>query len=174
MSVKAAQGGFFDRLSVVHATDRATRNVFSKFGAYVRRDARKSIRSGKKTSKPGMPPRNRTGTLKRFLYFSFDKTRKSVVIGPAKTNQVFFSGDGKPVKGTVPSVLEYGGKISILEVQRSNGLWWRADLRSRRRLADKPTRMRTVTVAARPFMGPAFAKNLETLPDLWRNAVRAA
>lgn len=101
MTIKAAKGGFFDRKKVINATDKATRRVLSKFGAYVRQRARSSIRTRRRISRPGEPPSSHTGILKRFIFFAFDAGRKSVVIGPAKTNQ----------QSDAPEVLEYGGDV---------------------------------------------------------------
>ncbi len=94
-----------------------------------------------------------------------------VVVGPMKTNQVFFDRNRQPVSGTVPQVLEYGGQITILEWFRA-GVWQRADLRSLRRFADLPTRYRTVNIAARPFMHPALRAERQRLPELFRDTVR--
>src|SRR5690606_6172596 len=47
---------FFDRKAVTSRVDKATRKVLSRFGAFVRRTARSSIRKRKKTSQPGSPP----------------------------------------------------------------------------------------------------------------------
>lgn len=52
-------------------------------------------------SKPGEPPRTIVGHVKKFLYFSFEQTTKSVVIGPAK-----LPGVRSPY--SVPEVLEKG------------------------------------------------------------------
>ncbi len=48
-------------------------------------------------SKPGEPPRNRTGLLKRMIFFSYDSGRRSVVVGP------------EAFKPNRADVLEYGG-----------------------------------------------------------------
>jgi hypothetical protein len=162
---------FFDRPGIIAKVDTATRNVFSKFGAYVRTRARSSIRKRKKPSAPGSPPSSHAGTLRGFIYFGYDPNTRSVIVGPEKTNQVFFNGDGRPVTGTVPEVLEYGGEVRILEVFKY-GRWQRADLRSRRRNAGLKTRIRTVTIAARPYMGPAFEAEKKNLPSLWANVIR--
>jgi hypothetical protein len=90
---------------VLGAVDKATRKVFSRFGAFVRRTARGSIRKRKKTSAPGQPPSSHTGLLKRFIFFSFDPSRKSVVIGPMRLT------DNN--RGDAPSVLEYGGTATL-------------------------------------------------------------
>jgi hypothetical protein len=178
-SIKSAKlkSFFFDRLKVQRAIDKATAKNLSKAGAYIMRTARGLIRSaGKKglPSKPGKPPKNRTGLLRDRILFAYEPDRRSVIVGPEATNQVFFSGDGKPVTGTVPGVLEYGGSISVLEVQRTNGEWTRADLRSKRRNAGKPTRLRKVDIAARPYMGPALAKNEKKVSSFWRDSIREA
>jgi hypothetical protein len=163
---------FFDR-PVIRDFDRKAGKVLSRFGAFVRTRARSLLnKKGTKknpTSKPGEPPRKQTGILRQFVFFAYDPSEKSVIIGPAKTNQIFFDQAGKPVRGTVPEVLEYGGQITILETELSPGNWQRADLRSRRRLAERPSRLRTVNIAARPYMGPAFDAELPKLRE-WRKA----
>ena len=90
---------FFDRKAVTGAVDRATRKVFSKFGAFVRTTAKHSIRKRKAVSQPGNPPSSHVGLLKKLIYFGYDPGRKSVVIGPT------------PLRGTAeaPPLLEYGG-----------------------------------------------------------------
>ena len=95
---------FFDRKAVTSALDKATRKVLSTFGALVRKTARWSIRKRKRASLPGQPPSSHTGLLKRFLFYSYDDSRRSVVIGPAKLN----------AKNTgAPEVLEYGGSTTL-------------------------------------------------------------
>jgi len=90
---------FFDRQAIVAKVDAATRSVLSKFGAFVRRTARGSIRSRKAPAAPGSAPSSHTGLLKRLIFFGYDPARQSVVIGPA------------PLRSTVeaPPLLEYGG-----------------------------------------------------------------
>ena len=91
---------FFDQKAVTRATDRATRRVLSRFGAYVRTSARSSIRKRKSAAPPGKPPSSHVGLLKRLIYFGYDRSKQSVVIGPA------------PLRGTAeaPPLLEYGGR----------------------------------------------------------------
>jgi len=164
---------FFDKARVLNAVDKARRAVLSKAGAFVRQRAKTSMRKRKAASAPGEPPSSHEGSLRRFLYFGYDPVADTVVVGPVATNQVFFGRDRKPVTGTVPSVLEYGGQITIFEV-RKGGTWQRADLRSRRRLAGLRTRYRTVTIRPRPYMRPALTAELPRLPALWRNSVRSS
>jgi hypothetical protein len=194
LTVRQSRQGFFNRPSVIRAVGKAKVESLSRFGAYVRRDARKSIRPGGKkgkVSKPGEPPRSHAGTLKRFLNFAWDRQSQSLVVGPMKTNQVFFTDAMRPVRGTVPSVLERGGSVTLLE--EWNGYRWvRRDLRRMGRLWElntiretgktnvfspyrkRPVRRRTVHIEARPYMGPALKTNLGVLPPMWHNSIRTA
>lgn len=149
------------------------RKAYKSARAIAKAKGRKAPRRPRASSKPGEPPRSQTGILRRFIFFAYDKAADSVVIGPAATNQVFFNKDRRPVTGTVPSVLEYGGQITILEVLVA-GTWRRADLRSRRRLAQRKTRYRTVEIAARPYMGPALEAEQEHFVELWRDSIGRA
>jgi hypothetical protein len=145
LKIDQVKGLFFDSKKVIGATTRAERRVLSRFGAYVRRTARSSIRKRKRVSAPGRPPSSHTGLLKRFIFFAYDPDRKSVVIGPTRLNQK---------AGDAPRALEYGGRSRVT-----------AGRRRRRR--------RTVMIAARPFMGPAFEREKPKLPAMWRDSVRA-
>jgi hypothetical protein len=160
--------------------------VLSKFGAYVRTAAKSSIRKRKRASAPGSPPSSHTGLLKRFIYFGYDTAARSVVIGPVPLNQVSFTEDMRPVRGTVPESLEYGGTAYVLE-EWTGARWVRRDLRRKGAVSDvgalresgksnvfnmRPIRKRRVTVAARPFMQPALTKELPKLPAMWANSVK--
>jgi hypothetical protein len=162
---------FFDRKAVLQFVDKKTASALSRIGAFVRRTARSLIRNRKNPSKPGQPPTNQTGTLREFIFFGLDRAKRSVVIGPAKTNQVFFGDNGRPVRGTVPGVLESGGSVRILEEQYATGDWYRADLR-RIRSNGRPKRLRTVNIAARPYMLPALNKNRPKMPAQWAAGIR--
>ena len=133
---------FFDSKKVRRSVDRTTRRVLSKFGAFVRRTARSSIRKRKKPSAPGSPPSSHIGLLKKFIWFGYEPAKRSVVIGPARLSQAG--------RGEAPSLLEYGG-TGIVE------------RRGKRKRAK---------VRPRPFMGPAFEKEQPKLPAMWRGSVR--
>jgi len=92
---------FFDKKAVRDKVDAGTRRVLSKFGAFVRRTARSSIRKRKRTSRPGQPPSSHTGLLKRFIFFGYDPRKESVVIGPVRLSQ--------KGRGEAPALLEHGG-----------------------------------------------------------------
>jgi hypothetical protein len=108
MKFDAAKSGFFDREKVIAAVDRATRDVLSKFGAFVRQRAKTSIRPRQGTSPAGQPPHSHTGLLRRFIFFSYDNERHSVVIGPTLIN----------TPTGAPETLEHGGATTILDRRR--------------------------------------------------------
>ena len=141
-----AKGLFFDRAEVMRATSRAERQVLSRFGAFVRRSARSSIRKRKRTSEPGSPPSSHTGLLRKFIFFAFEPQSRSVVIGPVRLNQKV---------GDAPAALEHGGKSQVAEGSRR---------RSRR--------TRTIRVRPRPYMQPAFEKERQKLPQMWRDSIK--
>lgn len=93
---------FFDSAKVMAMVDAKRRRALSKFGAFVRRKARSSIRKRKKLSEPGSPPSSHVGTLKNLIYFAYDTSRNSVVVGPTP-----FRG-----KAVAPALLERGGSSS--------------------------------------------------------------
>lgn len=134
---------FFDRATVVRAVDAAKRRVLSKAGAFIRTTAKTSIRKRKGSAPAGTPPYSHEGSLRRLIYFGYDRSSDSVVVGPVGFKN-----------SPAPQALEYGGKTVAV----------------RRRRGKKTSR--TVEIAARPFMWPAFEKERPQLPLLWRNSVR--
>lgn len=133
---------FFDRTRVMNALTAAERRVLSRFGAFVRQRARTSIRQRTTVSAPGSPPSSHVGLLKQFIWFAYDPLRRSVVIGPVRLNA--------KTGGDAPRLLEYGGSA----VRRRRG------------------RMVRMQYHARPFMRPAFDRELSQLPPLWRDSIR--
>ena len=94
---------FFDSPKVIATVDKTTRRVLSRFGAFVRTVAKRSIRKRKSHSPPGQPPSSHIGLLKKFIWFGYEPHKHSVVIGPARLS-------GKN-RGEAPSLLEYGEKF---------------------------------------------------------------
>ena len=99
---------FFNRTAVTGAVDRATRSVLGRFGAYVRRTAKGSIRKAKGPAKPGRPPHSHTGLLRNFIFFHYSPEIRSVVIGPA----LFARSSG------AQQTLEHGGAVRVRNVRR--------------------------------------------------------
>ncbi len=100
LKLNQVRGLFFDRAVVMAATSSAERKVLSRFGAFVRQRARTSMKRRQQPSPPGKPPSAHTGLLRQHLYFAWDPSARSVVIGPVLLNQK---------QGGVPPLLEYGG-----------------------------------------------------------------
>lgn len=153
---------FFDRKSVTNAVDGATRRVLSRFGAFVRTTSRRSIRR---------PRRKRLDEMTRMEEARYRATGRKPTApsdpGRPPRNQwgllkghIYFwylarhrsvtIGPAKlpGMRGDVPGVLEHGGT----SIGRHG---------------------RPVRIQARPYMGPALAKELPRLDDLWRNSVRS-
>jgi len=147
LKIDQAKSTFFDRAKVKRAMNRKQRGVFMKFGAFVRRRAKSSIRKRKRVSQPGQPPSSHTGLLKRMIFFGYDQLNESVAIGPVKLNQK---------TGNAPESLEFGGQSSTLDVG-----------------AKGKRRRRTFKIEPRPFMRPAFKIEQEqSLPAMWRGGIR--
>jgi len=99
---------FFDSKTVRQKTDKATRRVLSRFGAFVRQTAKRSIRKRKKISAQGQTPSSHTGLLRRFILYAYQQARRSVIIGPKRLGSK---------RGQAPSALEYGGRSATSERQ---------------------------------------------------------
>jgi hypothetical protein len=192
---------FFDRTAVTGATDRTTRSVLSKFGAYVRRTAKGSIRKAKGPAKPGKPPHSHKGLLREFIYFHYSPPNHSVVIGPAlfarSSNAQYIMEHGGTVRirnrRRRKRVLGQGGEIRINEGRSSittkqvacrRGtaavtyvrLSTAAQVERANRLNAElygPEFIPGVRIEPRPYMGPAFAKETPKLPQMWQDSVKA-
>ncbi len=136
----AMKANFFDRTAVIKQLDQKLRKVLGYYGGYIRKSARNSIKRakpGEPPSSPGDPPKSRTGLLKDRIYYAYDMGARSVVIGPEKLNAK--SGPD------IPRTLEEGGTMRV----RKGGRWV------------------TVTIAARPYMGPAAKAGEKKRDEIW-------
>jgi hypothetical protein len=134
---------FFDRGPIVRAVEKARRAVLSKAGAFIRTTARNSMRRRKGSAPPGQPPHVHKGTLRRLIFFGYDRSSDSVVVGPVGFRA-----------STAPNLLEFGGKATLVRRRRGKVVRDRA------------------TYESRPFMGPALEKERPRLPQLWAGSVR--
>ncbi len=161
LNFKAAKEGFFDRKVVLDALDKPTRDALKEIGRLIRKYAQKSLVYSDKPSLPGQPPhahKSRTSTrtskktgktrtrsvsfLREFLFFSFDQSTRSVVVGPVKLSSTIDSG--------ALSALEFGGQATI----QVHG------------------KEKKASIAARPYMGPALEAEKPNFAQLWANSVR--
>lgn len=177
---------FFDSRAVTSRVDPAKRRVLSRFGAFVRTRSKSSIRKRKAASRPGAPPSSHTGLLKKFIFFSYEPQKESVVIGPEKLS-------GRAGRD-VPEILEDGGRtvmqvIAVIDGKRKQQHAGVGIIGAGGRVKDKQGRIvrkkdvqfrhsrnapkRKVKVAARPYMGPAFQTELDkNMPGMWKDSVR--
>ena len=191
---------FFDTKEIKSKISEATRKVLSKFGAFVRQSAKRSIKTKSTPSTPGQPPHSHSGQLKKGILFGYDPARQSVVVGPVKLAK----------KGNAPEALEKGGEAvkrknprrvdrkigdgGVILLRKSNSasskqvkdwsgrLRWVTfgSLRTARQVVHSEKleteiwgpKMISGTIRARPFMGPAFERELPNLPPNWRNSVK--
>lgn len=146
---------FFDSPKVIDAIEKDTRKNLATFGGYVRKTARRSIKNApfttrkkrgqkrtnlrRKVSRPGTPPYNRRGHLKKGIAFFADLQAISVIIGPERQNRI----------GDAPHALERGG-LSKRKIRGRGG-----------------SRLKTVKIRARPYMAPAFEIGKTKLPAIW-------
>jgi hypothetical protein len=195
------KGAFFDRARLAGKVEKGTAKAMRAFGALTRTIARRSMKKRNKPSAPGTPPRVIKGTLKKLIFFVYDRRQKDVVIGP-----VPFNG---PV-GVVPPILEYGGSVggkkNPRRITRVLGNVGEIRLGGKRGKATKPARnmanervlvtyaqlktasqvrraneinaelygpkkMQAYEVESRPFMTPAGDEAKKQLPSLWAGAI---
>lgn len=146
LDFQALKNTFFDARAVEKAMDKKTRAGLSKFGAFVRRRAKSSIRQSKKISAPGQPPKSHKGWLKQHLYFAWDSTRRTVVVGPTPLG-----------RGTAPRALEHGGpSTKFRRVKAAQG-------------GERLTVTKTIRIRPRPFMQPALVAELPKFAGLFRS-----
>lgn len=151
------KSSFFTAAPIIAMMDAKTRAALSKFGAGVRRVAQRSLKYGKGVSSPGQPPivhrsdsrirvskstgKSRTvnfSPLREYLYFAYDADEKTVVIGPELFRAAKSQG--------VAEALEHGGSV---QVTKGGG------------------KVKVEFIRPRPFMQPAFEKELPNAPKLW-------
>lgn len=192
---------FFDAPRVIGAVRADTRLVLSRFGAFVRTTAQRSMPKRLRASKPGQPPSTHEGSLRRLILFGFDTTENSVVIGPVPL----------PKTSGAPGVLEHGGQalVKVKRIKRVLGKSGEIRIGGRsckttRSIIDRHGQRRRVTyghlysadqvaranqlqgelygpagqhvvdVEPRPFMMPAAQKEMHVLDDLWRDSLQPA
>lgn len=191
-----ARKSVFQDDRIIEKFANASRRVLNKFGAFVRRRAKSSIRARKRASTPGAAPSKHTGLLRDLIVFNVDRSPNNVVIGPLQTNKVSHIGPNlTPVTGTVPEVLEDGGELWIVEefvrghspaarvTPQGYGAWMRVDLRRRgskfKRFQARigtntgQVRKRRIKVRPRPFMVPAFDHVVDReLDKIWAKSLK--
>jgi len=133
-TLRTVTHGFIDDRRIERSADRAKQRAQRQPAAWIRVVARRSIRKRKGYSKPGQPPSSHHGALKGGIFYVWDRTTKSTVVGPVRMGS-------RRGSGQVPELLEKGG--TIRQVVRRKG---------------RPTRRYSAHYEPRPYMAPALAK----------------
>lgn len=103
---------FLDKAAVTRRLDAEALKLLRTVGGRTRLRARSSIRNAPKKRRKGgrRAPYNRTGLLKRFIFFALDPQADSVVTGPIKLDST---------SGDVPALLEFGG-VQMVKGERAS------------------------------------------------------
>lgn len=176
---------FFDRAVVVRAMDKVTRGALSKAGSFVRRRAQTSMgyrKPGGPPSPPGSPPFARRGgggkgkgrgpLLRKFLYFGYDPSTHSVVVGPVRLG-----------RSDAPTIEEFGGttirqkivRVATRKATPTQSAAFRRKIKlGQIKTSKAPRKTYVATYPARPFMGPALKKEVAAgnIPSQWSNSIR--
>lgn len=162
-TMTVSKRNYFDSRLITAKVAEANRQIFNRFGGYVRKVAKRSIKqapkidvaTGKQLGRgrrragivtrdaiaaPGKPPYAHIGVVGRMLSYAYDDSTHSEVIGPELYG-----------KGTLKQ-LEEGGEITIGPSGRRKS--------------------RRATLRAHPFMVPAFMLGLQQLPGWYRDSVK--
>lgn len=155
---KSSRYWFFDSAKVTRLITVGQVRALSKIGAFVRQRARTSMRKRKGASKPNTPPSVQIGTLRNMLFFAYDPTAQTVVIGPV--------GLGRNI---VPGLHEFGGSQTLQKTLysiRTANSQRQADAYREKvkagQIVPTPKAKRTVVASypARSYMGPAMEKEI--------------
>ncbi len=160
LAFKAVQTRFLNPKKVLDAVDKTVEKTLMRFGAFVWKRARTSLKYGSRPSRPGSPPNvhrtqrrrkiNRKGVLtnqavspfRESVLFAYDAVKRSVVIGPRRL-------PGK--RNQAPKALEFGGDSLI---------------------AAGFGKTKSATIRPHPTMWPALQAELPGFAQLWANSVR--
>jgi len=142
LSVKDFKKNYFTRPHVTRRIDRGKWYYLRYQGMNIRRDARRQVKAPTKPPIPG--PETRANRGLSMIFYAFDRSTSSTVVGPVKFDQ-------QPWREmTVPEVVEKGGFVTP-----NPGY----DLLPRR-------------VRPAPYMVPALEKNMatENQKTVWKKA----
>lgn len=163
------KGTFFDRHKVTDPVERMWRRNLSRFGAFVRQRSKTSIRYSKRPAPAGQPPHaHRTATkakknkktgvvkvqpvslLREFIFFGYEASANTVVIGPALLRG---TRSKTTSASTIPELLEHGGEAQI---EQDKQVGWKSVGRERIPITARSTK--PARYSPRPFMRPAADK----------------
>jgi ribosomal protein L44E len=172
--INSAKRLFFDKKAVTSAVDRATRRVLSKFGAFTRRTAKKSIKKARQKKISELTDEERKSWRRRQAIGKRKGFKAKRPLAPSRPGEpsrartglikkhIYFMFD--PLKRSVvigparlsksteaPRVLEYGGTTKT-----SSG----------------PDTGKRITIDPRPTMQLAYQQEQPKLAQMWKDSVR--
>jgi len=177
----------FDDDRIRKQLDRAERRNLFRAGKFTRTTAKRSVRKRKKPSKPGNPPHSHVGTLRKLIFYAWDLTSRTMLVGPFRTLPTGGRRNRTRMvdRATGAEVLEKGGSV-IRTVPKPRGTrrkqTGRMTRRRVRRIREEYKRrghqedltQKLVTVAPRPYMSAALVKTMPRFPKLWSNSIKVA
>ena len=101
-AMAARFNSFFDRKSVIDVLDKKTRKAFIRGGQLIRKIARRRLRPRNRKAFPGESPTAWTPFLKKHIFYSLDRTTRTLVVGPVPVGSFNTAG-----------ALEHGGWATI-------------------------------------------------------------
>jgi hypothetical protein len=188
LSIQGFKDAFFTSEAIQKIIGPAEKKALGKMGGYVRRAAKNSLKYAEQPSSPGKPPtvhqyfaRNKTNRktgavtsqqvspLRELIFYAFDASTRSTVVGPA-----LFTRSTRSTRSTktVPGTLEKGGsvttsrQIAITKGSKRKMGFIQKQVYLRKLRAgqiEKPptqTAVDTKRYAPRPFMAPALNRSL--------------
>lgn len=173
VTIKEFKLTFFDRPAVLNATDKASRKVLSKFGAFVRTRARRSIRKAKQTPVGEMTEEQVKEYRKQVSIAKYYGRKK-----PKRPLQA--SKPGQPPRSVIGLLRQFilfgfdAAKNSVVVgPARLNGSAGPVALQALEYGGEfvNPKGKR-ITIKARPFMTPAFNAELPKLDSMWINSIK--
>lgn len=179
MKIKVKATSTLNRRSIERRTHATAETSLYQAGAYLRTTARRSIRTSKKASRPGMPPHTRAGQIRRAILFAVDSKTLTAWVGPSATliSDIarYHETGGFQYKKSKRNEYQPGirGPIDV-----GNGQARFAKLKTRKqveraRFIDRliwpdSTLLKRRKYPARPFMGPAMEASIKRLSDILR------
>lgn len=176
---------FFDSAKLKGKLTAEEKKIMSRAGSFIRRTARQSMKKAGPGdySKPGEPPHYHKGgfNLRNRIFFAYEIPTHSVVVGPDvlanKIGPLHEFGGVLGEKSVIKRMRERD--VGPIRLKRTGKLQW-----TRIESADqwrRAVRLASVFYGSlpgkrrykpRPFMGPAFEKEIPKFPDLWKNSVK--
>jgi hypothetical protein len=168
-----------DRARVKRAERRMVWSSTKKGLAFIKTKAsRKYLRRGKKSSRPGKPPKVHSKSKHislKFILFEFDQSQNAGFVGPVKLTKT--KGIGSKAANAVPGTLERGGAVTYIEQlveTRQESFWMVVNRKSlaRAKQLGRKIRRRRVRVAKRAYMVPATEEVADEgkLLEPWHNS----